>query len=392
MSNFFGQILITANDINRGCGIDYLDKTSVAKSRNSQAAIAGARSVLASGAGYVDIDPCKIYSRMKYYTSPGIAAITDYSLTGNGCSGTWGINVQQSMEGSYTKTITYVGDGQCGEDVSVNGTLTVVETYTPAEIDPQDGSTINIVSNRTVNGSIISTSQTINGPQTTSYTINPGDGTWVGGVMPGCVTINEVFNPPLVDDYVTFHNEVTPTSVLCCEDEYPNYDAKPTGLSPCQEVNVSTAYNFDIENYFKSNRQFKFKLVHTPSPTCYLKVWMRKRIKHYQYSESGDGKNIFTNIFGLSNNFTVGNSENCFPEWTSDPNNEIITYEDIGTYVWDKRDGNCKPPYVYEYSKEVVPKITGSTEYEIIANSGTVVTLDWKHSLHEDYTPSWINY
>jgi len=382
MPNLDSQFLITADDLRNGCGINF-NLSGISKSRYTNTVLYGWQ----SGEKY--------YSNTKYYTSP-LAEVMDLTLTGNGCSGTWGLDLELSTEGSYTQTSTWSGIGD------YNGTITMVESYIPDGSRPGDGALAKL-SNRTINGSITKTDTILDedGDPVTHSMVRTlidqnGQLGWrvsydgaepiIGGA-PDSATCTVVTVPPFEDDRDDYFNEVTPVTTICCESDYPSYDSQE--LSSCQSTgDMDYAYNFDINNYnYEANREIKFKLWHNPSPTCYFKAWTRKKIVNYQLLPTGGRVNYLypklrprSDMWEYQGSFLT--SVQYGPKWIVDS----VTYQNLGEYIWDQRSSNCKPPFLYD-STETLPVIT-SNEYEIIPNPGTFVQFEiYKYSLHPNYTP-----
>jgi hypothetical protein len=207
---------------------------------------------------------------------------------------------------------------------------------------------------------------------------------------------------PVCEVRTVFSNENTQTQSNCHPKTLPPYpafiDCTREGEEPPESPELEpgqgrshTAYKYQNphNSVIKSEQRVKFRVVHGPSGTCYLKVWFRKVKQKYKYEDCDTG-------FPGDPPRTAPWNVNCNPPGNPPPlvctsrwsTNGEPTYEGFGDYDWNGSGYPCfeddsKQPNACENT------IYMSQSKELVAGENESVTLQIKWSLIKDYEPNW---
>jgi hypothetical protein len=142
-----------------------------------------------------------------------------------------------------------------------------------------------------------------------------------------------------------------------------------------------TAFDFSLNGEILEQK-FKYKIVHSASATCYLKVWTREKI--YKYVKKTPD---LTNLLDPNDPCYQPNPQN-YQYWEADEE-EPFSYEGEQTYVWGGptvKNGLCVDP---EKGLGHCDNYEESSVRTVIATNGQEVFLEMKYSFVEGYEPDW---
>ncbi len=176
------------------------------------------------------------------------------------------------------------------------------------------------------------------------------------------------------------------------------------GLNECFGSNLFVVgqgrsnWAFKFVNPYKSDivseRKVKARLTHSGGASCYLKVWIRKVIQKYKWEDCGTGFPGDPAVTSKCHNGTPplpacneGKDSqgrtiyNCTSRWSTDGPPEKQNFQ---AYEWTGNPclkDKCKSPdSCFNYIDQ---------EYDITAENGTTVYIEYKYSYVKNYEPNW---
>lgn len=339
------------------------------------------------------------------------------------CSGT---KVTTTVEtGTYTGP-SGVPSPSCS-NLTINGeseaTTTVTDTYA-SPINPNDdctitteiecdGSSSSFISCEPLGGGDAFTQQC-----NTSFLKVDGACQWDGSYDGGDDDFDDncLNAPGIADQYVEIVSEttITPSNLCsitttytnplltskCAPVEFADYPAFITpscqqledGESPAPELLVGQSYGEEAYNYINlrkpdvtSTQKIKYRVVHGPTPSCYLKVFFRAKIQPYKYEDCETG---FAGDPPRTPSLTidcVDPASYCTSRFSTAG---APTYSDLPPYEWNGSGNPCFTDNQKLFSA-CENKIYGATSLELIAEEMTSVSVEYKYSYIENYEPNW---
>jgi hypothetical protein len=215
--------------------------------------------------------------------------------------------------------------------------------------------------------------------------------------LPSTTTLTITQDPePNCTITVTYSGENEQGS--CSPEQLPPYPAftecTPEGEEPPEPPELeegqgrglleSTAYKFTNPNNpaIKSEKRIKYRIAHSPTGTCYFKMWVRKVILQYKWEDCDTG---FAGNPPRTPAWDIDCDENpCTTRWSTDGD---PTVEDVETYEWEGNGYPCFEDDTKLFS--ACENIIYSPEKEIIAGENQEVVIEAKWSLIKDYEPNW---
>jgi hypothetical protein len=189
-----------------------------------------------------------------------------------------------------------------------------------------------------------------------------------------------------------------PDFINCVDSDNP-FSPSP----PLQSGQGRQGAAFKFENPYNpdiiSEQKFKVRLRHHAGGTCYLKVWIRKVVQKYKFEDCGTGFpgdpavpeechrgtpripnldpcNETTDSQGRTN-------FNCHSRWSTDG---PPTKTPLDEYEWEGSGNPCykTPAKRFDTCANKYEKV-----YEVTADNGTEVSLEYKYSYLKEYEPNW---
>jgi hypothetical protein len=154
----------------------------------------------------------------------------------------------------------------------------------------------------------------------------------------------------------------------------------PPDLEEGQGYNQN-AFDFSLNGEILEQK-FKYKIVHSASSTCYLKVWTREKI--YKYVKKTPDP---TDLLDPDNPCYQPNPQN-YQYWEADEE-EPFSYGGEQTYIWSGptvKNGLCVDP---EKGVGHCDNYEESSSRTVNAANGQEVSLEMKYSFVEGYEPDW---
>ena len=195
---------------------------------------------------------------------------------------------------------------------------------------------------------------------------------------------------------VTFTEENTVGN--CTPPAFPAFpafvDCTPEGEEPPEPPELTTGQGYDDEVFkfvspvnpaSKTEQKIRFRVKHTPTGTCYLKVWFRKKIQQWKYEDCDTGFAGDPPRTASWEGVVDCEANPCTSRWST---NGAPTFEAAGTYEWRGTGYPCfsddsKPP---DYC---VNAIYSSEPVEVAATGNQTIFIEFKFSQLEGYEPNW---
>ena len=339
------------------------------------------------------------------------------------CSGTH--RVTTVTTGRQDETFDNCGEGD--DDASFRGSYggsyryTTVETTTFAE-ECTSSSELNSC---TGNSSYYSTRTSCNGAETVSYncssqisdssTSDPLLCQWIGTesgteyeepepIYEPCFVgseINITHSPQITCKITTTYTEANEQG-FCTPKTLPSFPAftqcTPEGEEPPEppallegQGSDSTAYNYKnpYNPLITSKQNIKYRVAHSHSGTCYLKVWFRNKVQKYKYEDCDSG---FAGDPPRTAAITIdcnppAPAYQCYNRWSTagEP-----TFVETGTYTWNGSGYPClADEEKWQGACENIIYSSGSGVKTVTPEENTSVTVEYKYSLIKNYEPDW---
>jgi len=221
-----------------------------------------------------------------------------------------------------------------------------------------------------------------------------------------CVLLNFdpiTFNPSIENKVeITYTN---PNDVRQCDPvDFPNYpdfqDCVPEGTTPLPppveyesgqgEGDVAYVYQGVFYPQLRSEQRIKYRVEHTPTASCFLKVWFREKIQEWKIENcdtgfAGDPPRTEPVPPQLSNCDPETGGFPCLWRWSTDG---PPTYQEKGSYIWSGSDYPCFNDKNKLYTK-CENKIYSSSPKTATASENQSITIEFKYSEVEGYVPNW---
>lgn len=136
----------------------------------------------------------------------------------------------------------------------------------------------------------------------------------------------------------------------------------------------------------KSTQKVKFRVAHSPSASCYVKVWLRKVIQSYRFEDCTTG---FLGDQPRTPPWEIDcEAYPCLTRWSTDG---PPTYEDLEPYVWR---GTGKPCFtealkVFSACENKIYLSRDDMTLQVGEENNQSITLEHKYSFVEGYEPNW---
>lgn len=147
---------------------------------------------------------------------------------------------------------------------------------------------------------------------------------------------------------------------------------------------AQSAFDFSINGEIVEQK-FKYKIVHSASSTCYLKVWTREKI--YKFVKKTPDPDDLLDPNDDPCQIPKPNPQN-YQYWEAD-DEEPFSYGNEQTYTWSGstvKDGLCIDP---EKGLGHCDNYEESSIRTVNATSGQEISLEMKYSFVEGYEPDW---
>ncbi len=300
----------------------------------------------------------------------------------------------ETCSGSYTVTNNAISTADDG-----SGTYQSVETFTwPPdcsgaifEVTSCSGSSVRYDDE----GQIVCSSS-VTGPPDCSW---EGSGIF-GPVQSSCVGLSfdpQIFNPPIENKveitYTNPNDEVT-----CNPIEIPDFpefkDCVPEGVEPPEPIEYQSGQGEGSEAYYfqqiyypqtKSYQKIRYRVEHTPTPSCFLQVWFRERIQKWKLEDCDTG---FAGDPPRTQPWTESancNEYPCLERWSTDGS---PIYQEKDSYMWRGSGYPCFNDKNKLYTK-CENKIYSSSPKTATASENQSITIEFKYSEVEGYVPNW---
>jgi hypothetical protein len=208
----------------------------------------------------------------------------------------------------------------------------------------------------------------------------------------------EVTSSPAVSCLITTTYTNEATTGACTPTIFPSYpafiDCTLEGEEPPESPELTVGQGYDEQAFryvnptnptSKTEQKIRFRVKHTPTGTCYLKVWFRKVIQNWKYEDCETG---FEGDPPRTESWeAVVNCEDnpCTSRWSTDG---APTFEAAGTYEWQGTGYPCfsddaKPP------SYCVNAIYSSEPVTVAATGNQSIFIEFKYSQLEGYEPNW---
>jgi hypothetical protein len=192
------------------------------------------------------------------------------------------------------------------------------------------------------------------------------------------ITSETTISPSECKVEVTYSNPNFETN--CTPPTLPGFPEFPA----CESIVFPTdeAYNFSSPWNFTSEQRVRIRIEHAPSSTCYLKIWLRKKIQNWKFEDCDTG---FSGDLPRTAPITVDCDETpCSSRWST---NGEPSYASLGVYVWSETDTPClqdpsKP------AQDCANRIYGSV-FDITAGDDQSISVEYKFSQDPNYEPPW---
>lgn len=318
---------------------------------------------------------------------------------------------------TQTKQYTLAADGDypiCNLTTSCSGSHTTTTTYSDycsgsescTKIYNEDCSTTNGNGSGSVQADIgggLCCTSSVNPDCTSEAEVHycEEDPTGVPNFEGSCANFQcpgETTSLPGVDCLTTITYTKEDTAGACIPTIFPAFpdflDCTPEDEEPPDppELEVGQAYDEEVFKYVsptnpasKSEQRIRFRVKHTPTGTCYLKVWFRKKIQTWKYEDCVTGFAGDPPRTPSWEGVVDCEANPCTSRWSTDG---AQTFEDAGFYVWQGTGYPCfaddsKPP------SYCVNAIYSPEPVTVAATGNQSIEIEFKYSQLEGYEPDW---
>ena len=175
-------------------------------------------------------------------------------------------------------------------------------------------------------------------------------------------------------------------------------DCTPEGEEPPEPPELlggqgsqTEAYNYKnpYNPLITSKQNIKYRVAHSHSGTCYLKVWFRNKVQKYKYEDCDSG---FAGDPPRTAAITIdcnppAPAYECYNRWSTDGE---PTFVETGTYTWDGSGYPClADEEKWQGACENIIYSSGSGVKTVTPEENTSVTVEYKYSLIKNYEPNW---